>query len=111
MSVREIGCCGAYCRTCRAYTSGFCRGCKLGYENGKRDINRAKCKMKLCCFRGRNLATCADCPDYPCRILNIFLNKKGREKYRRQLEFIKEHGYKKFIAVANKWKDASGRLS
>ena len=56
MSIREIGCCGAYCKTCRSYTTGNnCRGCKLGYESGERDINKAKCKIKVCCCKEKNL--------------------------------------------------------
>ena len=49
MTIREIGCCGAYCKTCRmASTGSQCKGCKLGYEEGQRDINKAKCKIKTC---------------------------------------------------------------
>jgi hypothetical protein len=48
MSIREIGCCGAYCKTCRTSTSGsICRGCKLGYGDGERDIDKAKCKINV----------------------------------------------------------------
>jgi hypothetical protein len=60
-SVRFIGCCGAFCKTCKAFIEGFCKGCKLGYDKGERDIGKAKCKMKVCCFRERKLETCADC--------------------------------------------------
>jgi hypothetical protein len=112
MSVREIGCCGAYCRTCRPYTTGFCRGCKIGYEKGQRDIDRARCRIKVCCFRDRGLETCADCPDYPCKLFDKYFSKKGwkYKQTRRQLEFIREYGYKKFLKIANKWRDCRGRL-
>jgi hypothetical protein len=113
MSVREIGCCGAYCKTCLLSTSGsICRGCKLGYENGGRDINKARCKIKICCFRDRQFETCADCPDYPyCGLIQDFHNKKGYkyQKYKQAIEFIKENGYAKFIGIANNWKGAYGR--
>lgn len=112
MSIREIGCCGAYCRTCRAYNPGFCRGCKIGYEEGLRDINRAKCKLKLCCFRDRNLETCAVCPDYPCILIDEHFPKTGwkYKQTRRQLEFIREYGYNRFLKIANKWQDCRGKL-
>jgi hypothetical protein len=114
MSVREIGCCGAYCKTCRASTSGsICRGCKLGYENKERDINKARCKIKVCCFRDRRFETCADCPDYPsCRIIQDFYNKKGYKykRYKQSVEFIRENGYARFIEIASNWKGAYGRL-
>ena len=49
--MRFIGCCGAYCRTCKSLIEGFCKGCKLGYDEGERDIYQSKCKTKICCFK------------------------------------------------------------
>lgn len=112
MTVLEIGCCGAYCRTCKAYKGGFCKGCKLGYSDGSRNIERAKCAMKLCCFRDRGLQTCADCKDLEsCGIIQPWF-KKGY-KYRKckeYLEFIKRNGYTCFVEKADKWNDANGKL-
>ena len=39
----EIGCCGAYCKTCREYQKA-CKGCKQGYLDGSRDLSRARAK-------------------------------------------------------------------
>ena len=114
MSIKEIGCCGAYCRTCREYTDGICRGCKLGYESGGRDINKAKCKMKVCCFKERGLETCADCPDYPsCGVIRGFHDKSGYKykKYSQSMEFIRKNGYARFIKAADKWNGPYGKLS
>ncbi|MBN2454778.1 DUF3795 domain-containing protein [Candidatus Woesearchaeota archaeon] len=108
-----VGCCGAYCKTCQAFTEGFCKGCKLGYGRGGRDISKAKCKIKVCCFGKRKLETCADCPDYwNCKILRDFHGKSGYKykKYKQATDFIRENGYKKFIKAANKWKGAYGRF-
>jgi hypothetical protein len=79
MSIREIGCCGAYCRTCLTSVEvGVCRGCKLGYKDGERDINKSKCKIKICCFRDRQFETCADCDEYlSCEIIQSLYNKNG----------------------------------
>ena len=114
VSIREIGCCGAYCKTCRGSNTGsICRGCKLGYENGERDINKARCKIKLCCFRDRGFETCADCPDYPaCSLLSSLHGKSGfkYKKYRQSLEFIREKGYPEFIEIASRWKGPYGRF-
>lgn len=112
MTVREIGCCGAYCRTCRGLREGGCRGCKLGYGTGKRDIDKARCRIKVCCFKERKLETCADCPNYPCEILEIHWSKKGwkYKQGRKQLEFIRKNGYGEFMKRANKWKDCRGRF-
>jgi hypothetical protein len=112
MTIIEIGCCGAYCKTCPALIDKSCRGCKLGYERGERDIDKAKCKMKVCCFKERNYETCADCPDYlSCEILNEFYGKKGYKykKYRQALEFIRENGYAKFIEIADTWRGPYGK--
>ena len=119
MTIREIGCCGAYCRTCIGWqkekypSERTCRGCKLEYESEKRALSKAKCKMKVCCFVERNFETCADCPDYPCTILEAFWNKKGwkYKQYKKQLEFIKQNGYEKYLLNADKWKRAHGKLT
>ena len=118
MTIREIGCCGAYCKTCMElqkekypHEKG-CLGCKSGYESGKRDLTKAKCEIKVCCFRERRLETCADCPDYSCEILRRFWSKNGwkYQQYRKQLEFIKQNGYEEFLKQANTWKGPRGKL-
>lgn len=112
MTKRELGCCGAYCKTCPELKKGFCRGCKLGYEDGKRDINRAKCKMKLCCFRDKGFETCADCSDYnTCNVIQDW-SKEGYKykKYKQSIEFIKKNGYDEFFNKADKWKNCYGKL-
>lgn len=84
MTIREIGCCGAYCKTCmeewqkKKYPNErTCRGCKLGYELGERDLSKAKCEIKVCCFREKKLETCADCPRLP---LQGFRRVLGQER-------------------------------
>ena len=108
-----IGCCGAYCKTCKVYLEGYCKGCKLGFETGERDINKAKCKLKLCCFRYNKFDTCADCSDLEsCNITGSFYAHNGYKykKYKQAIEFIKKKGYSKFIKLADKWKGAYGKL-
>ncbi|ADN35212.1 hypothetical protein Mpet_0438 [Methanolacinia petrolearia DSM 11571] len=110
---RYIGCCGAYCKTCRALAEGTCRGCKPGYDKGERDIRKARCRIKVCCFGEKKFETCADCPDYDaCDVISVFHNKKGYKyiKYHESLEFIRKNGYDEFIEAAGKWKGAYGRL-
>lgn len=110
---RLVGCCGAYCKTCRALAEGACKGCKLGYDTGERDIGKARCRIKLCCFGEKRLETCAECQDYDkCDIISGFHNKKGYKykKYRESLEFIRKYGYGKFAESAAGWNGAYGRL-
>jgi len=111
MTLVQIGCCGAYCVTCRAWKEQACKGCKIGYANGKRDINKARCKIKVCCI-GNGYNSCADCPDLQvCQIINTFFSKKGYKygKYRQAIEYIKQNGYVAFIAIADKWTNAYGK--
>lgn len=111
MSEKELGCCGAYCKTCRAFRERTCPGCKLGYDSGERDIAQAKCRMKVCCVK-QGLNSCADCPDYPeCGIIREFHGKNGYKygKYRQAIEFIRQHGYAVFFELADKWKNAYGK--
>ena len=72
----EIGCCGAYCGTCREYLKP-CKGCKPRYLDGSRELSRAKCRMKKCCLTKGHI-TCADCEEYDrCGIIQSFLNHPG----------------------------------
>ena len=112
MSITEIGCCGAYCGTCPELKNNNCRGCKLGYESGARDINRAKCKIKLCCFRDKGFETCADCSNFDsCEVIQSW-SKKGYKykKYKQSIEFIRKYGHDKFIKIADKWNGCYGKL-
>jgi len=111
--IKFIGCCGAYCKTCKPFIEGFCKGCKLGYDEGERDINKAKCNMKVCCFKDRKFETCADCLYYPsCQIIQNFHSKKSfkYKKYKQSIEFIRKNSYTQFIKKANDWKNAYGKL-
>jgi hypothetical protein len=113
MPVAEIGCCGAYCRTCRALAPrGQCLGCKLGYSGGQRDINKARCAIKLCCFRDRGYETCADCAGYAgCELIQGFYRKNGYKyrKYRQAIEFIRSDGYAGFLTIADGWRGPYGK--
>ena len=99
--IDEIGCCGAYCKTCREY-QGTCKGYKPGYLDGSQDLNRTRCKMKKCCLT-RGHVTCGDCVEYePCETLQAFLNHPGYKygKYKQVLEYICAHGYAAFLKTA-----------
>jgi hypothetical protein len=110
---RYIGCCGAYCKTCKPYIEGHCKGCKLGFDTGERGIHKARCKIKLCCFKDNHFDTCADCSNIDfCDTIGNWYAKKGYKykKYKQAIEFIKKEGYPTFIKLADKWKGAYGKL-
>jgi len=111
MSIEEIGCCGAYCGTCKVKKENLCHGCKIGYASSTRDISKVKCKMKVCCLE-KQYNSCADCGKYvSCNIIQGFFEKKGYKykKYKEALDFIKANGYKKFMTIADEWKMQYGK--
>lgn len=111
--IEYIACCGCYCKTCKAYQSYNCRGCKLGYNNNERDINKTKCKIKLCCFKVKRLKTCADCDDFDQCIIISNRFKPGTRDNKKCLEslfYIKNQGYESYLNMANKWKNHFGKF-
>jgi hypothetical protein len=114
MSEHQIGCCGAFCGTCREKTEGRCPGCTAGYVTGDRDLAKARCKIKVCCIgKLGSTCTCADCPDFShCNILQDFYGKSGYKykKYQESLEFIRANGSAAFLKIAKRWKSPYGRM-
>jgi hypothetical protein len=111
MTELEIGCCGAVCATCQPFMNKICRGCKVGYITGERDLNKAKCKVKVCCIK-KGFATCADCGSLAsCSIIQDWHGKNGYKygKYKQAIEYIKENGYPAFIDIAKCWKGPYGK--
>ncbi len=89
-------------------------GCKLGYEEGKRSLAKARCRIKVCCYGVKMLETCAECSEYDdCDTLAAFTKRKGRlgKKYRESLEFIRANGYAEFVRRGKDWKRHYGELS
>lgn len=112
MPLLEIGCCGAVCKTCPPYINKVCRGCKTGYDNGERDIYKAKCSIKICCIK-KGFVSCGDCSEYTtCEYIQGLYHKKGYKykKYKESMEFIREHGYDAFIIKTVDWTRAYGSL-
>jgi len=111
-AVNYAGCCGAYCGTCQVLAEGQCKGCKLGYLDGRRDIAKAKCAMKVCCVT-RKLAACGECPDLAsCGTIAAFFNHAGYKyrRYREATEFIGKYGMAEFLSQAKSWTGAYGKL-
>jgi len=105
-----ISCCGLDCGLCpRYYTVGSsrCPGCA-----GPDFFNKhPSCSFITCCVKKKNFEVCAECSEFPC------IKFKSEEEYRRleesssypsykkvipNLNFIKEHGIKKFIEQQKK---------
>ena len=89
-----------------------CKGCKLGYLDGSRELRRAKCGMKVCCLTKGHI-TCADCERFDsCETLQGFLLHPGYKysKCGQALAFIRANGYSAFLEVADRWKNAYGKF-
>jgi hypothetical protein len=105
-----IGVCGLDCGLCpRYYTRGTsrCPGCA-----GPDFFNKhPSCSFITCCVKKKGLEVCAECADFPCSKF------KTEEEYRqaeesssypsykavmRNLNFVKEHGIREFIARQKK---------
>ncbi len=101
-----IGCCGLDCGLCpRFYTVGpsRCPGCA-----GPNFFNKhPSCSFITCCVRKKNLEVCAECSEFPCskfksdeeyQQLEGSFSYPSNKKIVPNLNFIKKHGIKKFIA-------------
>jgi hypothetical protein len=70
--------CGLYCGACKSYLSGKCAGC---HENAR----ATWCGVRSCCAQ-KQIATCAECVDFPdpraCRKFNNFMSKLFAVVYR-----------------------------
>jgi hypothetical protein len=112
--LRLIGCCGANCGTCRSFIIGQCVGCKLGCDDGTRNLKVSKCEVKRYCLGKGTLVTCADCDDYPkCRRIRAFHVRKGSKyaDYRRPVDYIRRLGYRRYLRMARLWKGPYGPLN
>ena len=108
--IEEIGCCGAYFRTCREYLK-ICKGCKPGYLDGSRDLSRAKRKMNKC-YLTRGHITCGDCGEYDrCKTIQLVLNHAGYNdsKCKQALEYIRAHGHTDFLKAEEHWTGTYGK--
>ncbi len=105
-----IGVCGLDCGLCpRYYTVGTsrCPGCC-----GPDFFNKhPSCSFITCCVKKRNLEVCAECPEFPCskfksdeeyQQLKESSSYPPYKKVMPNLNFIKEHGIKKFIEQQKK---------
>jgi hypothetical protein len=97
-----IGCCGIDCGLCpRFYTKGdsVCPGCGEASFAEK----HPSCGFLTCCVTKKQLETCADCTDYPCRRFDS--EKEGHDsfvthkKIFSNLDLIKTKGIERFIAT------------
>ncbi len=105
-----IGVCGLDCGLCpRYYTVGIsrCPGCC-----GPDFFNKhPSCSFITCCVKKKNLEVCAECPEFPCskfktdkeyQQLKESSSYPSYKKVLPNLNFIKEHGIKKFIEQQKK---------
>lgn len=105
-----IACCGLDCGLCpRFYIVGpsRCPGC-AGPDFFKK---HPSCSFITCCVKKKNLEVCGQCPEFPCSKFKSdaeYQQMQGSSSYPPNkkiipnLNFIKEHGIKKFIEEQRK---------
>jgi len=105
-----IGVCGLDCGLCPRYHSrgaSRCPGCASPDFFNK----HPSCSFITCCVKKKNLEVCAECPEFPCskfksdeeyQRLKQSLSYPPYKKVMPNLNFIKEHGIKKFIEQQEK---------
>lgn len=100
--------CGMNCGLCMAYLreKDKCLGCRVGPTK----VSCLRCKIRSC--SDRKSEYCYDCNKFPCDKLK-HLDKRYRDKYEmseiENLEYIRDHGAKKFIEKENKkWINQEG---
>jgi len=90
--------CGMDCALCMAHLreKNPCHGCHDAKQNKAK--TRVHCKIRLC--NKRRGVFCFQCADFPCDRL-LHLDERYRTKYEmsmvENLEYIREHGIKKFL--------------
>ncbi len=65
MDKRLLGPCNYYCGSCIIYKKKKCLGCAEMTEKAKKE-GKVFCNISLCA-RDKQLATCSNCADYPCK--------------------------------------------
>lgn len=91
--------CGINCMVCSRHCGQEtpCAGC-LGSDLGKAELCR-KCKIKNC-VKERGLAYCYECPDYPCKLINL-LEKSYQVRYHASLmensDYVRRYGVEQFL--------------
>ncbi len=95
--------CGMNCGICKAFLRDHnpCHGCRNAEQNKPK--SRIQCRLKVC--EKRTGKFCCHCAEFPCERLR-HLDKRYRTKYGmseiENLEFIREHGIRKFLAAERK---------
>ncbi|UCG01327.1 MAG: DUF3795 domain-containing protein [Candidatus Heimdallarchaeota archaeon] len=105
-----IGVCGLDCGLCPRYYSmgpSKCPGCC-----GSDFLNKhPSCSFVTCCVKKKNLEVCAECSEFPCskfksdeeyQQMELSSSFPPDQKIMSNLNFIQEHGIKKFIEQQEK---------
>lgn len=73
--------------------------------DGMRKIGRARCGIKRCCIGGKHKPTCMECDEFSsCGMLQEFYgHRRSHQKIRGSAEFIRAHGYERFMRAAKNW--------
>jgi len=97
--------CGLYCGECTAFLNGECLGCRS--DLGLSKEYRKYCKIYQC-SSGKNLKTCLECKDFPCKIFDFFKAEKLEDSswfldVWSNMKQIEELGLTNFLRKKRNW--------
>ena len=103
--------CGMNCGICRAFLRPHnpCHGCNDAGQN--RPQTRVNCRLRVCDKRRGSFCDCAEIPCDRLRHLDLRYRTRYGMSQIENLEFIREHGIKKFLEhERGKWISDEGIL-
>ncbi|MFW5713762.1 MAG: DUF3795 domain-containing protein [Brevefilum sp.] len=71
--MNELAPCGVFCGACPSFEK-TCFGCSLATTEQRRTSWKG-CQIRICCYEERGHRYCADCADFPCKIIEQKLIK------------------------------------
>jgi len=97
--------CGLYCGECTAFLSEECLGCRS--DLGLSKEYRKYCKIYQC-SSDKNLKTCLECKDFPCKIFDFFKAEKLEDSswfldVWSNMKQIEEIGLTNFLRKKRNW--------
>lgn len=103
--IPEIGACGVFCGACPSFGKS-CEGCSSTNRKQKRQ-SKFSCQIRQCCYEEKGLMFCADCDEFPCKLINKRLIKGHKNNpqytYRHELptsaRLMKEMDLDKYLEL------------
>jgi len=99
--INELSPCGVFCGACPSFNKS-CNGCSSDDHEQKR-ISKFDCRLRICCYTEKGLDYCADCDQFPCKLINkkLINSHKNDPRYHYRHEIPKNFAKLKSIGLDN----------